>query len=258
MYGAMGFSYSNLKYSEPFQTFQKFFLGGRRPVNLQHSTFNIQRSTFNMPPATINRELLHLASRILYLAFMRFGYFLIPVLLLTACGGRTMNPHLARDMVMELPRDTLEKADIEVLTITQVSGSEAIAETKVKTAFRFEKVRGKWVVREIRLGHGQWEKVGNLAQTFQRVKIEETGEMLDRIAEATRKYREVKGALPSFKDYIGLSDQLSPEFLTPLIRLDSWRRPFWAERTIASTVIVRSAGPDGRYYTTDDILRTIQ
>jgi hypothetical protein len=189
---------------------------------------------------------------------MRLRYLLFSFLLLTACGGRTMNPHLARDLIMEIPRDTLEKADIDVLTITQVSGSEAIAETKVKTAFRFEKVQGNWVIREIRLGHGQWEKVGNLAQTLERVKIEETGELLDRIAEAARKYREAKGALPSFKDYIGLSDQLSPAFLTPLIRLDSWRRPFWAERTQSGAAVVRSAGPDSRYYTNDDILRTIQ
>ena len=189
---------------------------------------------------------------------MRSGYFLISLLFLTACGGRTMNTRLARDLITEIPRDTLEKSDIEVLTITQVSGSEAIAETRVKTAFRFEKVRGNWVVREIRLGHGQWEKVSNFGQALARIKIEETGEMLDRIAEAARKYREVNGALPSFRDYIGLSDQLSPAFLTPLIRLDSWRRPFSAERTPSNAIVVRSAGPDGRYFTNDDIIRTVQ
>jgi hypothetical protein len=188
---------------------------------------------------------------------MRFRYILIAVLLLfTACGRRTMNAHLARDLVLEIPRDTLEKADIEVLTVTQVSGSVAIAETRVKTAFRFEKVQGNWVVRELRLGHGQWERVDNLAQTLERVKVVETGELLDRIAEATRKFREANGTLPLFMDYIGLSDQLTPKFLTPLIRLDSWRRPLWAERTPSNTINIRSAGPDGRYYTDDDIVRS--
>jgi hypothetical protein len=189
---------------------------------------------------------------------MRFLYLLISALLLSGCGGRTMSPGLARSLIMEIPNDTLEKSDIQVLTITQISGSEAIAQTRVQTAFRFEKVHGKWVVREIRIGHGQWEKVGNLALALERVKIEETGEMLERIADATRKYRETKGSLPSFKDYIGLSDQLSPTFLTPLIRLDSWRRPFWAERTNSNAVVVRSAGPDGRYFTDDDIIRTVR
>jgi hypothetical protein len=201
---------------------------------------------------------LHLAACIRYLASMRFKYFLILLLLLTACGRRTMNTHMARDLIREIPRDSVEKSDVQVLTITQVSGSEAIAETKVHAAFRFEKVHDKWVVREIRFGHGQWEKVDNLGQALERVKIEETGEMLDHIAEATRKYRETNGSLPSFADYVGLSDKLSPTFLTPLMRLDSWRRPFWAERTASNTVVVRSAGPDGRYFTGDDIIRTIQ
>ena len=74
---------------------------------------------------------------------MRFEYFLISVLLLTACGGRSMNQHLARDLIMEIPEETLEKEDIEVVTLTQVSGSEAIAETTLKTAFRLEKVQGQ-------------------------------------------------------------------------------------------------------------------
>jgi hypothetical protein len=201
---------------------------------------------------------LHPAAFLLYLATMRFQYFLISILLLSGCGGRTMNPGLARSLIMEIPKDTLEKSDVQVLTITQVSGSEAIAETKVETAIRFEKVDGKWVVREIRLGHGQWEKVSNLALTLEKVKVEETGQMLDRIADAIRKYREANGSLPSFEDYIGLSDQLSPTFLTPLIRLDSWRKPLWAERTGSNAIMVRSAGPDGRYFTDDDIIRIIQ
>lgn len=201
---------------------------------------------------------MHPASFILYLATMRLEYFLISFLLLTACGSRKMNTHIARDLIMEIPRDALEQSDVEVMSITQVSGTEAIAETRVKTAFRFERVRGKWVVREIRLGHGQWEKVDNFGQALERVKIEETGEMLDRIAEATRRYREANGALPSFNDYVGLSDQLSPTFLTPLMRLDSWRRPFLAERIQSKSVVIRSAGPDGRYFTNDDITRTVQ
>jgi hypothetical protein len=187
---------------------------------------------------------------------MRLEYFLVPVLLLTACGGRSMNSHLATKLIMEIPQETLEKKDIEVVNIIQVSGSEAIADTTLKTAFRLEKVRGKWAVREVRLGHGQWEKVSDLVQTLEVVKIEETRQLCDRIAEAIRRYQEANGALPVFKNYIGLSDLLSPTYLTPLIRLDAWNRPFEAERTGSNTIVIRSAGPDGRFGTKDDIIRT--
>jgi len=188
---------------------------------------------------------------------MRFECFLVSALLLTAgCGARSMNRDLARDLIIQVPGETLEKEDIEVVRVTQVGGSEAIAQTNVKAAFRLEKVRGNWVVREVRLGHGQWEKVNNLVETLETVRRQETQEMLDRIAEAIRKYQEANGALPVFSDYIGLSDLLSPRYLTPLIRLDSWRHPLGAERTPAS-VVLRSAGPDGQFGTKDDILRTV-
>ncbi len=77
--------------------------------------------------------------------------------------------------------------------------------------------------------------------------------MLDRIADAVRKYREATGSMPSFKDYIALSDLLSPKYLTPLVRLDAWRRPLAAERMDANTIRLVSAGPDGKFGTEDDL-----
>jgi hypothetical protein len=200
-------------------------------------------------------EPLHLLSCILYLAFMRPEHFLIFALAFTACGGRSMNKHLARNLLVGIPQEALEREDIEVVNISQISGSEAIAETTLKAAFRFERVRGAWVVREVRLGHGQWEKVSNLVQALEAVKTEETRQQLDRIADAIQKYREANRADPVFGDYIGLSDQLSPKYLTPLIRLDAWNRPLDAARTDDS-IMIRSAGPDGRFGTKDDLTRT--
>ena len=188
---------------------------------------------------------------------MRLQCALISVLLLTACGGRSINKNMTRDLIMGLPEEHLEEKDIEILNLTQVSGSEAIAETRLRTAFRLEKVRGMWVVREVRLGQGQWEKVSNLLQTLEKVKTEETGAMLDRIAEAILRYRKENLNLPVFVDYIGLSDLLSPKYLSPLIRLDAWRRPLAAERTGSGEILLRSAGPDGQFGTDDDIRRNV-
>lgn len=193
----------------------------------------------------------------MYPRLLRPEYLLVFLLFLSACGGRSMNKHLARDLIIHIPAEALEKKDVEVVNISQVSGSEAIAETTLKTAFRLERVKGAWIVREVRIGHGQWEKISNLVTTLESVKVAETGEMLDRIVEGIRRYRQNSGSLPDFKDYIGLSDLLSPKYVTPLIRLDSWRRPFWAEKT-SGGIVIRSAGPDGRYYTADDISRTVQ
>ena len=156
-----------------------------------------------------------------------------------------------------MPQEVLEKEDVEVVKITHVGGTEAIAETQLKTAFRFEKVGDEWIVREVRIGHGQWAKISNLSQALEAVRIEETRSMLERIAEAILKYQKANDSLPVFEDYISLSDLLSPNYLTPLIRLDSWRRPLGAELTDGNTIIVWSAGSDGKHGTGDDIRRAI-
>jgi hypothetical protein len=193
----------------------------------------------------------------LYLAFMRFLFPLLCILLAAGCAGRKIGNNNARDVILELPQSALEKEDVEVIKVTQISGAEAIAETQLKTAFRLEKVKGAWIVREVRIGHGQWEKVNNLAAALEAVKADETRKMLDQVAGAVRKYRESTGNLPVFKDYIALSDQLSPQYLTPLIRLDSWRQPLEAERPNAETILLRSAGPDGKFGSADDIRDTV-
>jgi hypothetical protein len=193
----------------------------------------------------------------LYLACMRFLFPLLCILLTAGCTGRKIGNSNARDVILELPQSTLEKNDVEVIKVSQTSGTEAIAETQLKTAFRLEKVKGAWIVREVRIGHGQWEKVNDLAAALEAVKADETKKMLDQVAGAVRKYGESTGNLPVFKDYIALSDQLSPQYLTPLIRLDAWRQPLEAERPNAETILLRSAGPDGKFGTADDIRHTV-
>ncbi|HTY62743.1 MAG TPA: hypothetical protein VMG30_10845 [Acidobacteriota bacterium] len=188
---------------------------------------------------------------------MRFLFPLLCVLLTAGCGGRSISNTHARDAILEQPQSALEKEDVAVVKIIQVSGSEAIAETQLKTAFRLEKVNGKWVVREVRIGHNQWEKVDNLGKALSAVKTEDTRKMLDQIAEGIRKYREADGNLPPFKDYIALSDLLTPKYLTPLIRLDSWGQPLEATHPDPNTILLRSAGPDGRFGTPDDIRSTV-
>jgi hypothetical protein len=193
----------------------------------------------------------------LYLASMKLMYPLICALIFTGCAAHAVNNHLARSVIVSLSQGALESEDVNVIKVTGIGGTEAIAETQLKTAFRLEKVKNQWVVREVRLGHGQWEKIDNLSKAIQHIKIGETEEMLDRILAAIQKYRESKGILPAFKDYVGLSDQLSPQYLTPLIRLDSWRRPIEATRSEANTILVCSAGPDGKFHTADDICKTL-
>ncbi len=189
---------------------------------------------------------------------MRRACLLAATLLLTACGGRTLSVHVAKDMIAEIPPEALDKKDVDILGIRHTLGSEAIVETNIKTAFRFEKVGGKWLVRDIRLGDGQWVKVDDLLQVLDSVRIEATQKSLDLVAEAILKYREAKGSMPAFLDYVSLSDMLSPVYLTPLVRVDAWGQPLLADHPDLGTILLQSAGPDRKFGTADDIRKTVQ
>jgi hypothetical protein len=178
-------------------------------------------------------------------------------LFLSGCGGHKISTGKAQKVIIEPPQITLEKEDVEVVDIIQPTNSSAVAETLIKAGFRLQKKDGKWKVREVQIGHGQWEKIENLLEALKRVKIEETHQMLDRIANAVREYHKATGTMPQFADYVKLSDILAPKYLDPLIRLDSWENPLQSKTLDSGDILVVSAGPDGRIDTDDDIRITI-
>ena len=195
---------------------------------------------------------MHPAAASCILRRMKRCFLLTVLLLLSACGGRKMNDTLARNLIVGINSDAVRKSDVEIVGVHQISAGEAIAETRTRVAFRFENGNDVWRVREMRIGHGQWESVDNIERALNQVRTAETKELLARIAEAIQKYRDANKRLPVFKDFVDLSDQLSPGFMTPLVRLDAWQRPLEASMS-GSVILLGSAGPDGIAGNQDDI-----
>jgi len=175
------------------------------------------------------------------------------LLLLGGCGGRAISKRLARDVIARSPVEALANEDVEVLAVTQVGSGTAVVSTNLRAAFRIEKDGSEWVVREVRLGNGQWEKIDSVLLALQRVKIDETRRLLEQVGNAIEAYRQKNGRLPAFQDYVQLSDALYPAFLSPLIRLDAWNRPLAAFQASPGVIRLLSAGPDGKMGTADDI-----
>ena len=178
---------------------------------------------------------------------------LLSTLLLIACGGRSLNKNAARNLIANSPITNFDKEDVYVESITQISPSEALVETRLKAALRLEKVRGEWIIREVRLGDRPWEKLDDVLTALKAVQTEETRKMLETIATAVGQYRLKNGSLPTFRDYVTLSDKLYPDYLAQLIRNDAWNRPLAAQLVGMNTIRLTSAGPDGKFDTPDDI-----
>ncbi len=174
------------------------------------------------------------------------------ILFITACGGRTLNKISAEKLLVQLPEGFLDNDDVTVESVTQV-GESTVVEARVRTAFRFEKTGGKWVIKEIRVGNGQWEDFEAIMSALNAAKTGETRKLLAQVVTAIEMYREKTGKLPQFTDFVSLTDLLNPIYLEPLVRLDAWSRPFAAEHPAPGTIKLLSAGPDGQFGTPDDI-----
>jgi hypothetical protein len=175
----------------------------------------------------------------------------LTAMVLTACGGRSINKKTAEKVITS--EALLKSSSIDIESVAQTTSGQAIVQTKVEVAFRLEKSGGHWVIREVKIGNNPWEKLENVVLALNRVKKEETEINLQRIASAIDEYRGKNGRLPDFSDYVSLSDALSPDFLSPLIRLDSWGQPIVAVRISPAQVRLISTGPDGKMGTSDDI-----
>jgi len=170
-----------------------------------------------------------------------------------ACGGRAVSKRLARDVIAGSPAAVLRSNDLDVVSVTQVGAREAIVETYLHSAFRLEKTGGTWVIREVRVGQGQWERLDDIVRALEMVKTDRTRKLLEQVAEATEAFRIKNGAVPAFDSFIGLTDALYPLYLTPLVREDAWNHPLAAFRLSANVIRYVSAGPDGTIGTQDDI-----
>jgi hypothetical protein len=181
------------------------------------------------------------------------GLFSFLLLVSNGCGGRAVNNSQARDILLGARADMLTKGDVQVIGITQLGPQDAVVEIQLHSAFRLRKVDGDWVVREVRIGRGQWENLDDLMRALQRIKIEETQSSLEKIAAAIEAYRRKNSRLPDCKNYVELADALYPLFLSPLIREDAWKQPLVAAFSPLSTIRLISSGPDGKLGTPDDI-----
>jgi hypothetical protein len=148
---------------------------------------------------------------------------------------------------IKLPSDAVRVREVSVL------GSSATVVAQVETAFRFVKNNdGKWRVAEIRTGDNRWEDVDLLVRAVNGEKVERARAELETLATALEAFRRERGFYVVAKGESALVDHLNPRYLTRVVRLDPWHKPYFYEGT-QTAFILRSDGADGKENTPDDI-----
>lgn len=191
--------------------------------------------------------------------------WLVPVALIACCSffiGRyatqaadDLSAKEARKLIATVAGIDLSTDNVRVRSVSK-TGSTAIVEAQVETAFRFVKTDdGKWRVAEIRTGSNKWEDVEMIARSLNQEKTERARAEIEMMATALEAFKRERGFYVESKEQSVLIDNLNPRYLSRIIRYDPWHKPYSYEGS-RNQFIIRSAGPDGKENTADDVIKT--
>ena len=150
-----------------------------------------------------------------------------------------------------LPSDAVRIKDLSALNLGPQPS--ALAVSLVQVDFRLAKDATGWRVVEFHSGNRAWVNLDSVPASINSLKRAKTTERMNTIVAALELFRKERGSFVISDQYSVLVDNLHPRYLTRVIRLDSWQRPYryQGER---DHFTLRSLGPDGKENTADDIV----
>jgi Type II secretion system (T2SS), protein G len=169
-----------------------------------------------------------------------------------------INVKRARCLIAELwgvglPSDDVRIKSLSGLGVPLASEESAITVAQVRLAIRFAKRVKGWQISEVRSGNRNWSNIENVPGAIANIKRSKATEDMKVLAAALDQFRRERGSFVVTDKHPALIDNLSPRYLLRVIRLDPWQNPYQylGER---GHFTLRSAGPDGKLDTADDIV----
>lgn len=154
---------------------------------------------------------------------------------------------------VSLPSDEIRIRDISTFGLSLGAESSALVETLVEANFRFARGARGWQVAEFRSGTRGWVNVTGVPAAMDQIKRSAAADELATIARALGEFRRERGYFVVSDKESVLIDHLSPKYLNRVIRVDPWHHPYHYEGQ-QDRYSLRSAGPDGKPNTADDII----
>ena len=154
---------------------------------------------------------------------------------------------------VQLPSDDVRIKDISPFGLSLGSESSALITAIVQVHFRFAHSARGWHVVEFKSGNRDWVNVTDIPASIDQIKRSAATEELSTIAKALDDFRRDRGSFVVADKESVLIDHLSPKYLSRVIRVDPWNRPYHYEGQ-QDRYSLRSLGPDGKPNTADDIV----
>ena len=152
-----------------------------------------------------------------------------------------------------LPSDDVRIKEISPFGLSIGSESAALVTALIRVDFRLARDPSGWRVSEFKSGARNWVNIAALPAAIDEVKRSAAGVDLSTIAKALGEFRRDRGYFVVADKESVLIDHLSPRYLTRVIRVDPWYRPYQYEGQ-QDRYSLRSLGPDGKANTPDDVV----
>lgn len=176
-----------------------------------------------------------------------------------ARGSQATDPSMKRVRCLlgnllgvEIPSDAVRIQEVGPMPVPLSSQPSATVVAWVKVNARILNDTTGWRVTELRTGNREWVKLEPMVAALNAEKQRKARAEMELVAKALEKYRKDRGFYVVSDNQAVAIDHLSPRYLAQVIRLDPWHQPYkyQGER---DHFTLRSAGPDGKEDTADDI-----
>lgn len=155
---------------------------------------------------------------------------------------------------VELPNDAVRIKSISGLGIPLATEPSATVVSLVRFGVRFNRDSSGWRTASFKTNN-QWISVERIADSLGAAKAAQARADMSTVAAALAKFRQERGAFVVSDKHPVLIDHLSPKYLGRVIRLDPWGKSYQYVGE-NSHFTLRSAGPDGKLNTGDDVVLT--
>jgi hypothetical protein len=181
------------------------------------------------------------------------------VILFCGCAGKKgPSTDLVRRQLKELGLGSLQKKELQIRQVSMAQKNQAVLDTNFQLSLMVSREKGKdWQIESIRMGDRDWVDFPLFVEAFHSAMVKHTQEKLDKLASAINLYKAISNGLPVFNNITKLTDLLAPEFLSEIIRYDSWNHEIRVEPQTDGSLILRSLGADGILNTADDLIKRL-
>lgn len=177
-----------------------------------------------------------------------------------ARGSQATDPSIKRARCLlgsllgvQIPSDAVRIQEVAPMPIPLATQGSATVVAWLRVDTRLLKDKSGWRVSELRTGNRDWVTLGPLVAAVTEQKVKQAQAELALMTKALERFRRDRGFYIVSDNQAVAIDHLSPRYLAQVIRVDPWGQPYkyQGER---DRFTLRSAGPDGKVDTPDDIL----